>query len=189
MAACTEGCLLEKLKEDNGFDECIVCTEDEPSWSCAYVLNCKCSKVRYKLHMKCLAFWEKKCVMCNEKIKINDVVEIREPFMLHLAVEENALNTVEHILNYHKNYGMNVLNCEGKTPLHLAIIGNNIEMVQLLLKYGVSLFVETGKGVSPLQLSVSLPVEEGREYPKIYELLFENFYCYHHVEAILKKKN
>ena len=71
------------------------------------------------------------------KFSMNNIVKKNSTFDSNLikAIECNNINKIKEYLEKNSS-NINILNEEGLSPLHIAIINGNLEVIKLLLKYG-----------------------------------------------------
>lgn len=77
----------------------------------------------------------------NEKARLRHAVISGDTDFVENWLRENDPNDRKNFWN-------------GWSPLHLAIIGSNVDIIEMLLKKGADIEVEDGKGQTPLHLSV-----------------------------------
>ncbi|MFP3032786.1 MAG: ankyrin repeat domain-containing protein, partial [Wolbachia sp.] len=86
---------------------------------------------------------------------------------LHVAVQhDGTLEVIEFILSRDLS-GINNVTNEGRTSLHLAIQGNKLNTVELLLRKGASIAVKDKNGKTPLDLA------KQEDYTNIIEMIEE----------------
>ncbi|MCB9492799.1 MAG: ankyrin repeat domain-containing protein [Epsilonproteobacteria bacterium] len=100
------------------------------------------------------AIWEKNREIAQELLSRG--ADINEPIKdgitpLHYAVSWGA-ESVKFVLNLNPN--INVQDKEGLTPLHRATLGNNLEVIELLLKHGASKTITDSKNRTAADLAV-----------------------------------
>ena len=72
-----------------------------------------------------------------------DNVKSKYGSLLHTAVANNNLKAVKYLLKK-ENVFINALNEDGKTPAHLAVEMNHLNMLKCLLEYGLNIANEIG---------------------------------------------
>eukprot|EP01096_Ripella_sp_DP13-Kostka_P007761 TRINITY_DN284_c0_g1_i1.p1 TRINITY_DN284_c0_g1~~TRINITY_DN284_c0_g1_i1.p1 ORF type:complete len:187 (-),score=103.16 TRINITY_DN284_c0_g1_i1:140-634(-) len=72
---------------------------------------------------------------------------------LHLAIVQEKFDTVSTILTEHQS-AVNSPTRSGNTPLHLAVLDENVELVRLLIKLGANVHAENAMGETPLHFAV-----------------------------------
>ncbi|QMV46176.1 hypothetical protein HC358_03815 [Wolbachia pipientis] len=86
---------------------------------------------------------------------------------LHVAVQhDGTFEVIEFILSRDLS-GINDITNNGRTPLHLAIQGNKLNTVELLLRKGASIAVKDKNGKTPLDLA------KQEDYTNIIEMIEE----------------
>ncbi|EDR22912.1 serine/threonine protein kinase ripk4, putative [Entamoeba dispar SAW760] len=79
--------------------------------------------------------------------------------LLHLLVQRTGelyLELMREIIINNKSY-VNKQNMNGETALHLACLVGNVKAIQLLLKEGAQVIIETGYGKLPLNYAIESP--------------------------------
>uniref|UniRef100_A0A1X7UMP9 Uncharacterized protein n=1 Tax=Amphimedon queenslandica TaxID=400682 RepID=A0A1X7UMP9_AMPQE len=76
------------------------------------------------------------------------------PYQLHEAVFKGDAETVKTLLEEDKSV-VNVPDCHGNTPLHLAVMLGNEAIIKLLVSYNASARSKNSLGWTPLNESVS----------------------------------
>ena len=103
-------------------------------------------------------------VACRLLLQANASFAVKDTAtMLHCAAGESHFAVCELGLQWDQakfKANINDANKDGRTALHYAVSGRNIEIVQLLIKNGINLDVRDAFGVSALDLSLSLHESE-----------------------------
>ena len=87
--------------------------------------------------------------------------------LLHLAGKNGQVTLIKNLLK--AKVDINVLNSEGLSSLHWAVIKGNLEVTQLLIREGANIEIKDSKwGSTPLLFAC----QNGKT--KIVKLLFEN---------------
>lgn len=94
-------------------------------------------------------------LITNNTINIKCINRFRDN-VIHIAVFYNHLEITEFFLKHSKVDMINAKNINGLCPIHIAVSNNNIEMVQLLCKYGADVNVkEYRNGYTPLHFAIA----------------------------------
>ena len=73
---------------------------------------------------------------------------------MHYAAEKKNYEILDILLNY-ENIEINPVDKEGKTPIHYAIINNNLRIVKKLIQYNANIFIKNNKNKkSPEELGL-----------------------------------
>lgn len=75
------------------------------------------------------------------------------PTYLHLAAQYDRIEMCQLLLKH--NLDVNLTNREGETPLHMAVRGRNVDVVQLLLQHGAE-NIANEQGQTPIDLAIEL---------------------------------
>jgi ankyrin repeat protein len=98
------------------------------------------------------------------------VLPVTESNMVHLAViSENEVilsKLLNHLPEENKDL-INMKNGKGWTPLHLAVILNNLKLVKLLIENGAKHNILDNKSKTPLELAIDNDNKDIIEYLKI----------------------
>ena len=70
-------------------------------------------------------------------IEINNYSDTQNKNILHDLIENNKIEQISKLLKTEK-YGINQLNKEGLSPLHISVMKNNYQIVKLLLESGAN---------------------------------------------------
>ena len=106
----------------------------------------------------CLKMQSMKSTIKNtpfSKFPINNIVKKNPTLDSNLikAIECNNINKIKEYLEKDSS-NINILNEEGLSPLHIAIINGNLEVIKLLLKYGADPNIKSlNKNQTPLHLA------------------------------------
>ena len=87
----------------------------------------------------------------NKNIDINYQNDNKDDSALHYACRQDYEKIVELLIKY--KIDVNVINADGNTPLHIAVIHSNINIIFLLLKNGANIKHKNNDGRTPLCLS------------------------------------
>jgi ankyrin repeat protein len=111
-----------------------------------------------------------KYLLNNERKFIEDVVPVSKDNVIHIAVSvdnNDILETVLVSLDMDNKYVINAKNTKGWTPLHLAVIANELESVKTLVEHGADINLMDKTSKTPLEVAH----DEG--YNDIFEYLRE----------------
>ncbi len=104
--------------------------------------------------------------MLHEAVPLNNVeitkilfytklaLNIRNFCRLHVAAEFGFLESIELLLKNNANANVNVQDNEGRTPLHLAVLGKNLPAVEILLKYNADINILDKSDKSALHYAI-----------------------------------
>ena len=71
---------------------------------------------------------------------------------LHWACYFGCENCVDYLLSF-KEVNINSCDNEGKTPLHIAIVSENVNVIKKLIRYGSNKFIRDNNNNTPLELA------------------------------------
>lgn len=75
---------------------------------------------------------------------------------LHICAQTTeSLNLAKLLIEYHANINASGLLRKGITPLHVAALFENIEMIQILLKQGININIADSHGITALHIAAS----------------------------------
>lgn len=86
-----------------------------------------------------------------------------------IAGNRKLVKLVEHLAKQCNPSLLDVQNGEGLTALHLAVMHNNVALVQDLIQYNVKTFIQDVNGNTPLHIAITDKLS-----PKIIELLIRS---------------
>ena len=91
-----------------------------------------------------------KSIVPTHKSKVN--AELQQQFLNILQLSEAS--DIELFLREHsENIDVNQYNCDGQTPLHIACIGGNCDIVKILIRFGADPSLTNRDGFSVLHLA------------------------------------
>ena len=78
-----------------------------------------------------------KCILSDDRVDVNIKKEPDGQSVLHLACSDGNFEFIKLLLELKKDViDVNIKNKLNQTPLHLAAISNNIDIVEYLVKFG-----------------------------------------------------
>jgi hypothetical protein len=80
----------------------------------------------------------------DQGVSVNTQEDITGESLLHLAVQNNAVNVINVLLNNQAN--INIIDNKGNTPLHYATQLSNQDIIQLLLEKGANTNIKNHEG-------------------------------------------
>ncbi|MFZ8865020.1 MAG: ankyrin repeat domain-containing protein [Rickettsiales bacterium] len=80
--------------------------------------------------------------------------------LLHTTVKEGRTESVVELLSKKQDLDINAVDQDGNTPLHYAVMNNNLQIVDILLQATADPFIKNNKGEDPLSLADSTRNEE-----------------------------
>lgn len=96
-------------------------------------------------------------ILINKNVKL-DVVDEDKRCLLYVPIKYGYYDILEELLIYNQNMvGISIIDIkdkDGYTPLHYAIVYDNIKMVKLLLYYGADVNIKNNIGFNSLHLAV-----------------------------------
>ena len=79
---------------------------------------------------------------------------------VHMASANGHVLVIQALVSYSKAYNKTLLleerNSGGNTPLHWAVLNNQLQVVKLLVSLGVNCNIKNVKGLNPCELAVEL---------------------------------
>lgn len=89
----------------------------------------------------------------NKNLKQKEIKDnsLNKPLLI-LAIQKKQNDVVKMMIE--KGANINVKNLNGQTPLHVAILTNNIEIAKYLIEKGADLNIKDCKGQTPLYLAI-----------------------------------
>lgn len=93
-------------------------------------------------------------LLLSNHIDVNSKSRSEEDTALHQAAAYGYPGTVKQLLAHENNANLDAVNGVGRTPLHRATIGGQIEIIKILLENGASINERDHCGMTPLHHAV-----------------------------------
>lgn len=104
-----------------------------------------------------LAIYEKKLnaiiILLNHGVRTDVIYPFDDRSSIHIAVLIGHQGILKVLLGYSSKETINFLNKKFESPLHLAVINNDISSVKLLVESGADINQKNKEGYTPLDLS------------------------------------
>lgn len=93
---------------------------------------------------------------------VNDAItDTPKDTLIHLAAKYGSTKILEHVcydLRVNSN-AVNAQNSYGSTPLHHALYTGNTDVIEILLQHGANVNAKDGKGLTPFDLTIKVPID------------------------------
>jgi ankyrin repeat protein len=98
----------------------------------------------------------------NNKKKANKVLSYGFPgnTLLHEALYRNSKNCFYYLLEHATNVSLEIKNQDGNSPLQIACLKGNKDMVNMILKFGGNIYTKNKYGDTPLHSAIRIGNEE-----------------------------